>query len=124
MNGAAALLVAATMTSVVLAGLHRRHGGFGVVGVAGIVLCGLGAASTVLLSWFVYLWGALIALGVLLVSAPMIWRGIAPRRSAIVFATAGVAGWLTGLITALLKVGPVDDWGDRPLSMISATSGG
>ncbi len=89
--GTSVLLLTAALTTVVVAGLIRRHGGLGVVGWAAVVLAGLGAVAS-LLSWFVFGWVTLLGLGALTLSLAMARRSLAPRTATILFGTDGLAG--------------------------------
>ena len=113
--GTGALIGAAVLTVVVLSALHERHGGLGLVGYAGIGLAALGTAAC-FVSWFVFGWAGLIGAGILLISAAMWHRGLAPRWPTMVFGGSWAVAWLTGVGLRFFEVGPRDEWGDYPVA--------
>lgn len=116
MMAAGALLGGAALTVAVLVALHRRHGGLGVLGLAGIGIAGLGAAAG-LVGWFVWGWGALMGVGTLLIAVAVLHRGLVPRVPAVLLALAWpIAGSLAGILQNA-EAGGRDQWGDYPLAI-------
>lgn len=123
MIGATALLGAAALTVAVLFALHRRHGGLGIMGTAGIGIAGLGAAAGIL-GWFVWGWGLLIGLGTLVIALAVLHRGMAPQLPTILLAAAWpLAGAIAGSLR-LAEAGRQDQWGDYPLSITVGLAAG
>lgn len=105
-TGAAALLGATSSMIAAMLGLHRRHGGLGVVGEAGLVLAGAGAIGG-LLAWVFTGWGTLTVVGTLLFGAAL-WRpNVAPRLPAALMASGPAIG---AVAWAVLRSspGPID----------------
>lgn len=116
MMAAGALVGGAALTVAVLVALHRRHGGLGIAGSAGIGIAGLGAAAG-LVGWFVWGWGLLIGLGTLVLAAAVLHRGMAPRVPTVLLALAWpVAGGVAQALR-LAEAGGRDQWGDYPLAI-------
>lgn len=112
--GQISLLAAASLTVVIFVALFQRHGGLGLIGMAGIGIAALGAAAG-LIGWFIYGWGTLIGVGALLIAGALLRRGLAPRLSTAMIGTAGVWAAVAGGTLWLIEAGPRDQYGDYPL---------
>ncbi len=112
--GQLSLLTAAALTVVTFVGLFQRHGGLGVIGMAGIAIAALGNAAG-LIGWFVYGWGALIGVGALLIAGALLRRGLAPTLATVMIGTAGLWAAAIGGLLWLMEAGPRDQYGDYPL---------
>jgi hypothetical protein len=110
----ATLVGAAVLTTVVVIGLDRRHGGLGPLGNIGLVLVGVGVVAT-LMFWFVMGWGTLLAAGMLLIAIAVRARGLAPSRATIAFGSAWAVGVAVWSILRIMEVGTRDEWGDYPV---------
>ncbi len=104
--GAVALLGATLSMVAAMMGLHRRHGGLGVVGVGGMVLASAGVIGG-LLAWVFAGWGTLTVAGTLAFGAALWRRNLAPRFPVALMAggpVIGVVAW------ALVRsaTGPLD----------------
>jgi hypothetical protein len=123
MAGAACLLAALGTTLMAWLGLRSRLGGLGAVGLVGRGLCTAACAAGVV-AWFLPGWQGLLGAGSALVAIAA-WRTGGSHRGAV--ATAGVA-WVAGLgtwaVLRWLEVGPVDEWGDYPVAVVSGLSVG
>lgn len=112
--GQLSLLAGASLTVVIFLALFQRHGGLGILGMAGIGIAALGAAAG-LIGWFVYGWGTLIGLGALLIAGSLLRRELAPRLASVAIGTAGIWAGAVGGTLWLLEAGPQDQYGDYPL---------
>ena len=121
MLGAGLLLAAAAGTVLVIAALHQRHGGLGIIGYVGIALGSIGTAAT-FVGWFIYGWGLLIGLGSLVVAGAMLKRGIAPRLPTLAFGFAWLLAALANALLWKLEVGWRDSFGDYPLVIALSVS--
>jgi len=89
--GAAALLGATVSMVVAMLGLHRRHGGLGAIGVAGVVLAAAAAVGS-MLAWVFTGWGTLTVMATLLVGAALWSANVMPRLPVALLAGGPVAG--------------------------------
>ena len=121
--GQMSLLAAAILTVVTFVGLFQRHGGLGVIGMAGIAIAGLGSAAG-LVGWFIYGWGTLIGFGALLVAVALLRRGLAPRLATVMIGTAGIWAAAVGGTLRAIEVGSRDQFGDYPLVNLSSIAVG
>lgn len=121
--GTLALMAGVACTVGLVVGLHRRHGGFGLVGHGAMVLAGLAAVSSVL-SWFVFGWGGLLAAAMVAIGLATMRRGLAPRWAAGAVAAAWpLAGVVYGT-ARFLRLGQPDRWGDYPDALIAGLTVG
>lgn len=117
MIGALALMGGLGCTAGLVVGLHRRHGGFGLVGYGAMVLAALAVVSS-FASWFVFGWGGLLAAAMLAIGLAVMRRGLAPRWAA----GAVAAAWpLAGVVYGaawFFELGERDQWGDYPEAVV------
>jgi hypothetical protein len=121
--GNAALLVATMLTVVVVVGLNRRHGGIGLLGVAGVIFAVLAAVLSVF-GWFVIGWGLLSTIAAALIGIGAMRIGIAPLLPAAAFASAWVLGAAVWCGLRALEVGGADEWGNYAVADLSALTVG
>jgi len=104
--GAAALLGATSSMVAAMLGLHRRHGGLGVVGTVGLVLAAAGVIGG-LLAWVFTGWGTLMVVGTFLFGAALWKPNVAPQLPLALMAGGPVIG---AVVWAALRgsQGPID----------------
>jgi hypothetical protein len=121
--GTLALMGGLGCTAGLVIGLHRRHGGFGLVGYGAMALAALAAVSSIL-SWFVFGWGGLLAAAMLAIGLAVLRRGLAPRWAAIAVASAWpLAGVVYGT-ARYFRLGQPDQWGDYPDALVAGLTAG
>jgi hypothetical protein len=111
----AALLAAGVLTVLTMIGVSRRSGGLGIAGMIGLVIAGLGVASSIL-AWAIPMWMGLLGIGLLVFGGAALNNGTAPKRSTLLASSGFIIGVITFTILNLAKVGPVDSYGDRPVA--------
>ena len=89
--GAVALIGATSRMVAATLGLSRRHGGLGILGVAGLGAMALGVAGS-FLAWVFIGWGTLTMVGVFLFGVAMWRRDLAPRLPTMLVAGGPVVG--------------------------------
>ena len=109
------LLSAAGLLLVTTLALRDRHGGFGLVGTAGIAGIGLGSVAT-LFGWFFIGWGGLLIAGTALVAIDLRRRGIAPKSAALTTGSGLAIGGLAWSVLRFIEVGSPDQHGAYPIA--------
>ena len=112
----AAVSSASAMTLFATAGLRVRHGGLGTLGLAGLIIAGVGLAASVVISWALPFWMTIQGLGYLLVALAVLPMRVAPRLPVILYGTGLLLGSITFAIARVMEVGSIDEWGDYPLA--------
>ena len=112
------LAAALTLYAILMLGLHRRHGGLGLLGVLGLGIVFLAVPAT-LLSWFIAGWGVLLGAGSLLLAASMWNRGVAPRAALAAVALGMPIGIGLFLALSAAEFGWRDQWGDYPAAILT-----
>ncbi len=105
------LVGAAGLTVGLLIGLHRRHGGLGSLGTAGIGIAAVGALASVL-AWALPIWGSLLIVGTALVAVAVRDRDIAPQLPVLLLGGGLAVGGVTWTVLRGLEVGTPNVWGD------------
>jgi hypothetical protein len=120
---AVSLLGAAGSLFVTLIGLQERHGGFGLVGLVGIVVTGIAVAAA-LIGWFFLGWGSALVVGTVLVSVAMWRRGLAPRPAVLAIGAGPATGALLWCVLRFATVGSPDQFGDYQIANITGLTVG
>jgi hypothetical protein len=95
-----------------MAGLHRRHGGLGILGWSGmiVVFYAIQIATFTQASMAFQVWGTVTTLGTLLFSLGLYRRDLIPRATILPFWVGGLLG--TGVwVTLRMLAGPHREWG-------------
>ncbi len=109
------VVVAGALTLVATIGLRRRLGGLGGLGIAGVIVLGLGVVVS-FITWATMLWMAVEGVGMLLIALAAWPIRLAPRPATIAYGSGMLLGAITfGVLTAL-KVGTPDSYGDYPVA--------
>lgn len=106
-------LVAMIALLVTMAGLHKRHGGLGILGWVGmiIVFYAVQIATVTESSAMVFqAWGIVTTLGTLLFAIALYRRNLVPRAALIPFSVGGLIGTAVW-VTLRLLAGPHREWG-------------
>lgn len=105
-------LVAMIALLVTMAGLHKRHGGLGILGWVGMIIVFYAVQIvTVTQSAMVFQgWGMVTTLGTLLFALALYRRNLVPRAALIPFSVGGLIGTAVWVILRLLA-GPHREWG-------------
>jgi len=106
-----ALLAGGALMVVTMVALYRRHGGLGALGMVGLAVTGLGAATSIL-SWAFFVWLTLLGFGTLIFALAMLRRDIAPRFSTAVWGVGMAIGAVVWSVLRWLEAGQADEWGD------------
>jgi hypothetical protein len=113
--GALALVTAMVATAVASLAVCRRVGMRRNWAVGTAVTTSAGLLAACAMPWLIHLWGGLLGLTLVAVSA-LAWRGGFAARVWLALTAAAVpAAALTWLVLDGLQVGWVDTWGERPL---------
>jgi hypothetical protein len=115
---------AGAMTLMAAAGLRERHGGFGKLGMAGLIVAGVGVVVTLIVAWAIPFWMTLQGVGYLFVALAVLPMRVAPRMPTIAYGSGLLVGAITWAIARSLEVGSIDEFGDYPLAyVIGGTAG-
>ena len=112
------------MTLMTAAGLRERHGGFGKLGMAGLIVAGVGVVVTLIVAWAIPFWMTLQGVGYLFVALAVLPMRMAPRVPTIAYGSGLLVGAITWAIARSLEVGSVDEFGDYPLAYVIAGAAG
>jgi hypothetical protein len=110
--------IAGVLGLFVMVALGKRHGGFGAVGLIGLVIASLGVALGVIGTWAAPAWMGLLGIGYLIAGIKMWGPGLAPKAATALFTFGMLAGVAGFVIADALEVGAVDSYGDRAASSI------
>ena len=109
------VVAAGALTLVATVGLRRRLGGLGGLGMAGMIILGVGVVVS-FITWATMLWMAVEGVGMLLITLAAWPIRLAPRPATIAYGSGMLLGAITfGVLTAL-KVGTPDSFGDYPVA--------
>jgi len=109
------VLAAGALTLVATIGLRRRLGGLGGLGMAGVIILGVGVVVS-FVTWATMLWMAVEGVGMLFIALAALPVRVAPRVPTIAYGSGMLLGAITfGVLTAL-KVGTPDSYGDYPVA--------
>ena len=110
--------IAGVLGLFVMVALGKRHGGFGAVGLIGLVVASLGVALGVIGTWAAPAWMGLLGIGYLITGIKMWGPGLAPKAATALFTFGMLAGVAGFVIADALEVSEVDSFGDRAASSI------
>ncbi len=108
---------ASAMTLMATAGLRERHGGLGVLGMAGLIILGIGVAATLIIVWAIPLWMTVQGVGLLFVALAVLPMRVAPRLPTIAYGSGMLLGAMAFAVARAMEVGSVDEYGDYPLAL-------
>jgi len=109
------VVVAGALTLVATIGLRRRLGGLGGLGIAGVIVLGLGVVVS-FITWATMLWMAVEGVGMLLIALAAWPIRLAPRPATIAYGSGMLLGAITWGVLTALKVGTPDSYGDYPVA--------
>ena len=115
---------ASAMTLMATAGLRERHGGFGVLGMAGLIILGIGVAATMIIVWAIPFWMTVQGVGLLFVALAVLPLRVAPRLPTIAYGSGMLLGAIAFGVARGLEVGSPDQWGDYPMAYLIGGSVG
>jgi hypothetical protein len=107
---------ASAMTMMTTAGLRQRHGGLGALGLAGLIIAGVGLVAAVVISWALPFWMTIQGVGYLFIALAAWPMRVAPRLPLIGYGSGFLIGAIAFAIARAMEVGSVDQWGDYPLT--------
>jgi len=110
------VVAASALTLMATAGLRERHGGFGVLGMAGLIILGIGVAATLILAWAIPFWMTVQGVGLLFVALAILPLRVAPRLPTIAYGSGMLLGSIAFAIARALEAGSPDEWGDYPVA--------
>ncbi len=109
------VVVAGALTLAATIGLRRRLGGLGGLGIAGVIVLGLGVVVS-FITWATMLWMAVEGVGMLLIALAAWPIRLAPRPATIAYGSGMLLGAITWGVLTALKVGTPDSYGDYPVA--------
>ncbi len=109
------VLAAGALTLVATIGLRRRLGGLGGLGMAGVIILGVGVVVS-FVTWATMLWMAVEGVGMLLIAIAAWPIRLAPRPATIAYGSGMLLGAITWGVLTALKVGTPDSYGDYPVA--------
>ena len=109
------VLVAGAFTLVATIGFRRRLGGLGGLGMAGLIILGVGVVVS-FITWATMLWMAVEGVGMLLIALAAWPIRLAPRPATIAYGSGMLLGAITWGVLTALKVGTPDSYGDYPVA--------
>ena len=119
----ALILVGGVFTLLTMAGIGKRLGGLGAVGMIALAVAGLGVAAS-LIAWAVPFWMGLQGIGYLVFATAVRSRDTAPRPSTLAVASGFIIGVAVFVVADFAKIGWTDSYGDYPLAWaIGAATG-
>jgi hypothetical protein len=107
---------ASAMTLMTTAGLRERHGGLGALGLAGLIIAGVGVAAALIISWAMPFWMTIQGVGYLFVALAVLPMRVAPRLPIIGYGSGMLLGSIAWGIARAMEVGSTDEWGDYPVA--------
>jgi hypothetical protein len=110
------IVSASAMTLMTTAGLRERHGGLGALGLAGLIIAGVGVAAALLIGWAMPFWMTTQGVGYLIVALAVLPMRVAPRLPIIGYGSGLLLGSIAWAIARAMEVGSVDRWDDYPLA--------
>ena len=112
--GAIALIGATGLMVAAMLGLSRRHGGLGILGIAGLGAMALGVAGSSL-AWVFIGWGTLTMVGAFLFGVAMWRRDVAPRLPTLLAASGPIVGAVAwaALRSARATIDLTGFWGEH-----------
>ncbi len=113
---AGTVTIAGTFGIVALVGLGNRLGGFGAVGLVGIVIAGLGVLASFVLTWAVPFWMPMQGVGLLLVALAARRSTEVPQLGLLAVGSAFLLGTIGFAVGTMTEIGWRDQWGDYPVA--------
>ncbi|GMQ86794.1 MAG: hypothetical protein BMS9Abin07_2391 [Acidimicrobiia bacterium] len=110
------IVSASAMTLTTTAGLRERHGGLGALGLAGLIIVGVGVAATVIIGWAMPFWMTIQGVGYLFVALAVLPLRVAPRLPIIGYGSGLLIGAIAFGIARTMEVGSVDEFRDYPVA--------
>jgi hypothetical protein len=101
---------------VAMIGLGSRVGGFGPVGMIGLVVVGVGVLAGFAVTWALPLWMSIQGIGMLLVGFAAMRYPDVPRLGILALASGFVIGGISFAVANVLELGWRDYWGDYPVA--------
>ena len=111
----ASVLAADALTVVATVGMRRRLGGLGALGIAGVVILGIGVVIS-FLTWATMLWMAVEGVGMLFIAIAAWPMRIAPKPATIAYGSGMLLGAIIYRVLTAMNVGTSDSYGDYPLA--------
>lgn len=109
------VLVAGALTLIATIGLRRRLGGLGGLGIAGVIILGIGVVVS-FVTWATQLWMAVEGVGMLMIALAAWPIRLAPRLATIAYGSGMLLGAITWGVLTSLKVGTPDSYGDYTIA--------
>lgn len=107
---------ASAMTLMTSAGLRERHGGVGALGLAGLIIAGVGVVAVLIIGWAMPFWMTIQGVGYLFVALAVLPMRVAPRVPIIGYGSGLLFGSIAWAIARAMELGSVDQWDDYPLA--------
>jgi hypothetical protein len=113
---AAFIISASAMTLMTTAGLRERHGGLGALGLAGLIIAGVGVAAALIIGWALPFWMTIQGVGYLFVALAVLPMRVAPLLPIIGYGSGLLLGSIVWAVARAMEAGSIDEWGDYPLA--------
>ena len=110
------IVSASAMTLMTTAGLRERHGGLGALGLAGLIIAGVGVVAALIIGWAMPFWMTIQGVGYLFVAIAVLPMRVAPRLPIIGYGSGLLLGSIAWGIARAMEVGSVDGWDDYPVA--------
>ena len=111
------VMAAGAVTFVTSLGLRARHGTLGRLGLAGLIIYGVGVVFS-FQTWALPLWMAIQGVGMLFIALAAWPMRVAPRAPLAAYGSGMLIGSITFFILNAMKVGSVDRYGDYPTAWL------
>ena len=121
---AAIVTLAGTLGVIALAGLGRRVGGFGALGLVGLVVTAGGVATGFAFTWAVFFWMPLQGIGMLLVVLAVRRSTEVPQVGLLAIGSGFLIGTIAFTIANLMRIGFRDSYGDYPVAWFAGAAVG
>jgi len=119
----ASILAAGVLGLLTMVGVSKRLGGLGAVGMAGLVITGIGVVAS-MVAWALPFWMGIQGVGMLLFGISVLQRGIAPKWSTVAVSSGFVLGVIVWIVGTASEWGEADEWGDYPVAWTSSVVAG
>ena len=107
------ILVGGILGLLAAVGVSKRLGGLGPLGMAGLVITGVGVVASTL-AWAVPFWMGIQGIGLLVFGLAALRTGIAPKWSTMFVSSGFLVGVITFIAANAAELGDKDSWGDYP----------
>ena len=111
------VMAAGAVTFVTSLGLRARHGSLGRLGLAGLIISGVGVVFS-FVTWALPFWMAVQGVGLLFIALAAWPMRVAPRVPMAAYGSGMLIGSITFFILTAMKVGSVDRYGDYPAAWL------